>query len=128
VDPTLLFAAVEPRTTDPRRTDSVSESVIAQIRQQRLARTLRPRRRPWLAAAAAVLVTVGGVTAWRVTQEGNGPAPDPAIEARDTSPQAAPPPQVQVDMPGEGVRVYQFAGDGNRDTAVYYIVNPALES
>jgi len=31
-------------------------------------------------------------------------------------------------MAGEGVRVYQFAQEDDADTAVLYIVNPALES
>ena len=32
-----------------------------------------------------------------------------------------------MEMPGEDVRVYQFATDGDADTAVYFIVDPALE-
>ncbi len=31
-------------------------------------------------------------------------------------------------MTDEGVRVYQYADDQDSNTAVYYIVNPALES
>ena len=30
-------------------------------------------------------------------------------------------------MAGEEVRVYQFAADDDSDTAVYFIVNPAME-
>jgi hypothetical protein len=30
-------------------------------------------------------------------------------------------------MAGEDVRVYQFAADDDDDTAVYFIVNPAME-
>ena len=30
-------------------------------------------------------------------------------------------------MPGEEIRVYQFANDEDADTAVYFIVDPALE-
>jgi hypothetical protein len=30
-------------------------------------------------------------------------------------------------MTGDDVRVYQFATDGEEDTAVYFIVDPALE-
>jgi hypothetical protein len=41
--------------------------------------------------------------------------------------EAAAPPTVEVEMAGEGVRVYQFASDGDPDTAAYFIVNPALE-
>ncbi len=56
-------------------------------------------------------------------------APEPAaIEARGDERSTPPPPQVQVDMTDEGVRIYQYADDGDSSTAVYYIVNPALES
>jgi hypothetical protein len=34
---------------------------------------------------------------------------------------------VEVEMAGEEVRVYQFATDGDTNTAVYFIVDPALE-
>jgi hypothetical protein len=34
---------------------------------------------------------------------------------------------VEVDMNGDDVRVYQFATEEDTDTAVYFIVNPALE-
>jgi hypothetical protein len=30
-------------------------------------------------------------------------------------------------MAGDDVRVYQFANDGDNDTAVYFIVDPSLE-
>ncbi len=47
------------------------------------------------------------------------------IEAVGESQQA--PPTVEVEMAGEDVRVYQFATEDDEDTAVYFIVNPALE-
>jgi hypothetical protein len=31
-------------------------------------------------------------------------------------------------MDGEGVRVYHFAVEGDEDTTVAFVVNPALES
>ncbi len=37
------------------------------------------------------------------------------------------PPSVEVEMAGDDVRVYQFANEEDGDTAVYFIVNPALE-
>jgi hypothetical protein len=37
------------------------------------------------------------------------------------------PPRIEVDMVGEGVRVYQYADQQDGDTAVTFIVNPQLE-
>jgi hypothetical protein len=34
---------------------------------------------------------------------------------------------VEVEAPDKDVRVYQFATDGDDDTAMYLIVDPALE-
>ena len=36
------------------------------------------------------------------------------------------PPSIEVEMADETVRVYQFAADDD-DTAVYFVVNPAME-
>ena len=130
VEPTIVFAAVEAPAPDPDRVAACTASVMAQIRQQRLARELRPRGRWWLAAAAAAaLAVVVGGTGWWVASNDRPTVPPSAVEARDSAGEvAAPPPRVQVNMPGEGVRVYQFADDTNHNSAVYYIVNPALES
>jgi hypothetical protein len=113
---------------DPMRVAACTASVMSQIRQQRLAHRLRPRRRSWLAAAAAVVVTFAGVGAWWLSRGEQHPAPTVAVEAKDVASPETLPPRVQVDMLGEGVRVYQFADEGDDGTAVYYIVNPALES
>ena len=129
VEPTLVFAAIETRAPDPDRVAACTASVMAQIRQQRLGRGLRPHRRRWLAAAAALLTAVvGGAGWWFAGNDRPSPPGAAAVEARDASGSDALPPRVQVNMPDEGVRVYQFADDENRNTAVYYIVNPALES
>lgn len=128
VEPTMVFAAVEAPAPNPDRVAACTASVMAQIRQQRLARDLRPRRRRWLAAAAAVLAAVVGGVGWWVAHDDRSPVPAAAVEALDPSGQQPLPPRVQVNMPGEGVRVYQFADDEDHDTAMYYIVNPALES
>ena len=79
-----------------------------------------------MAAAAAVVMVVSGGLAWRsmTGDEGVGrPAAETAqgIDARVT------PPSVEVEVAGDNVRVYQFATDGGSDTAVYFIVDPALE-
>jgi hypothetical protein len=36
-------------------------------------------------------------------------------------------PTVEVEMPSEDIRVYQFATENDPDTTVVFIVNPALE-
>ena len=56
------------------------------------------------------------------------PAPAAVHASTTAEPPPQPPPQVEVDMPGEGVRVYHFASEDDRNTAVLFIVNPALES
>jgi hypothetical protein len=49
------------------------------------------------------------------------------VEARRDAELLSSPPTVEVDMAGEEVRVYQFANEADTDTAVYFIVDPALE-
>jgi hypothetical protein len=127
-EPTLVFAAAKQPDPDPMRVAECTAMVMSQLRQQRLTRRLRPKRAPWLAAAAAVLVSTVGATGWWLTQVDQTPEPSPAVTASDAVSPRQMPPQVQVEMSGEGIRVYQFADDGDESTAVYYIVNPALES
>jgi predicted anti-sigma-YlaC factor YlaD len=128
VDPTLVFSAMDSGQPDSTRVENCAEAVAAQIRQQRLDRVLRSRRRPWLAAAAAMIVAAGAGAVWRVSQNTEIPVTPATIEVRGSEELTPPPPQVQVDMTDEGVRVYQYADDQDSNTAVYYIVNPALES
>ena len=127
-DPTLLFALARPATVDPARSKEMAAAVLAQIHGRRLERRLARRRHPWLAAAAAVMVVVGAGTVWRMTAD----APEQPVAAGPAAVGAGletEPPRAEVDMEGAGVRVYQFADQsGERDRAVYYVVNPALES
>ena len=130
-EPTLLFTkAATDAVASPARVEACTEAVLAQVRQRRLERRLGARRRPWIAAAAAAVVMIGGAMVWTLTGGHPGTAVDtPTTEfvgaAADATP---PPPRVEVDMIGEGVRVYQFAQESDADTAVLYVVNPALES
>jgi len=124
-DPSLLFVAASPGEPDPARLEDVTRAVVAQIRQQRLQRRL-VHRQPWLAAAAALVLTLIAVAGWRLLAPAGGSEPAPAVNAR-VAEAPSPPPRVEVDMAGEGVRVYQYADSQDGDTAVTFIVNPQLE-
>jgi anti-sigma factor RsiW len=124
-DPTLLFVAAPAGDPDPARVEDLTRAVIAQIRQQRLARRL-VHRQPWLAAAAAVVLTVIAVVGWRLLAPQGGSEPARAADAQVAG-TPSPPPRIEVDMAGEGVRVYQYADQQDSDTAVTFIVNPQLE-
>ncbi len=126
-DPSMLFAVAEGGPANPARVEACAAAVTAQIRQQRLSNRLRHRRRPWLAAAAAVVVAVSGGLAWRTILIDGDPQAPPVIEAQVESDDVATPPTVEVEMGGDDVRVYQFATDDDDDTAVYFVVDPALE-
>jgi hypothetical protein len=80
-----------------------------------------------MAAAAAAIVMVSGGLAWRTVIGGWSGTLRPAVEAQREPELQKSPPTVEVEMPGEEVRVYQFANDEDGDTAVYFIVDPALE-
>ena len=126
-DPSLLFAAAPETPASQADVEACAAAVTARIRQQRLARRLHRRRRPWLAAAAAVVIMIAGGLSWKVMLTGvETPIPPRAeTDSRDNARSA--PPTVEVEMAGEEVRVYQFAADDDDDTAVYFIVNPAME-
>jgi predicted anti-sigma-YlaC factor YlaD len=126
-DPSLLFAVAEEVPTNPARVEACAAAVTAQVRQQRLSSRLRQRRRPWLAAAAALVVAVSGGFAWRTLLDDGDPQTRPEIEAQAESDAEIAPPTVEVEMAGDNVRVYQFATDDDDDTAVYFVVNPAME-
>lgn len=130
-EPSLLLAGLPTREVELRRVEDCATAVAAMIRQERLARRLRPDPRPWLAAAAALLLVTAGGVAWRLappTGSPQGAPPATPVVAAMESPQHLPPPQVEVDMQGEDVRIYHFANQDDTDTAVLFIVNPALES
>jgi len=126
-EPSLLFAAAPEAPAKTELIEACALAVTARIRQDRLERHLHRRRRPWMAAAAAVVMVVGGGFAWRVMVGGGDGTLQPGVEiSRDLEAQTSPP-TVEVEMDGEEVRVYQFATEGDVDTAVYFIVDPALE-
>lgn len=124
-DPSLLFVAASPGEPDPARLEDVTRAVVAQIRQQRLQRRL-VHRQPWLAAAAALVLALIAVAGWRLLAPAGGSEPVPAVDAQ-VAEAPSPPPRIEVDMAGEGVRVYQYADQQDGDTAVTFIVNPQLE-
>ena len=126
-EPSLLFVVAPAPPASPEAIDACAAAVTARIRQDRLERRLHRRRRPWMAAAAAAVMVVGGGVAWRAVIGGGERALVRGVEtSRDLEAQTSPP-TVEVEMQGEEVRVYQFATDGDADTAVYFIVDPALE-
>ena len=123
-DPSLLFVAAPPGEPDPGRIEDVTRAVLMQVRQQRLQRRLG-HRRPWLAAAAAVVLSLIGIAGWRLLAPGS--ASEPAAMGAQVAEAPSPPPRIEVDMAGAGVRVYQYADQQDGDTAVTFIVNPQLE-
>jgi predicted anti-sigma-YlaC factor YlaD len=126
VEPSLLFTMAESGPVDLVRIEACAAAVTGQIRQRRLAERLQRRRLPWFAAAAAAALVLAGAAFWRQIPGGPDIAPEVSLAA-DRGAAEDPPPTVEVEMPGDDVRVYQFATDEDPDTAVYFIVNPALE-
>lgn len=127
VEPSLLFAMADTEPVDLARVEACAAAVTAQIRQQRLAGRLEARRRPWLAAAAAAVLMLGGAAVWQLLPGGGEMPPSASGGVGTEKGEISEPPTVEVEMSGENVRVYQFADDDDTDTAVYFIVNPALE-
>jgi anti-sigma factor RsiW len=126
-EPSLLFAMAPAAPSEPEAVEACAAAVMGRIRQDRLERRLH-RRRPWMAAAAAAaIMVVSGGLVWRTMTGGWSGTLQPAVEAQRAPELQNSPPTVEVEMPGEGVRVYQFANDEDADTAVYFIVDPALE-
>jgi len=125
-EPSLLFAMAPAEPGEPQAVEACAAAVMGRIRQDRLERRLHRRRRPWLAAAAAIIVISGGLT-WRSLVGGGSGNLQSGVEAQADSELQNAPPSVEVEMAGEGIRVYQFANDEDADTAVYFIVDPALE-
>jgi anti-sigma factor RsiW len=125
-EPSLFFAMAPAAPSESEAVEACAAAVMGRIRQDRLERRLH-RRRPWMAAAAAAIMVIGGGLTWRTMIGGGSGARQPAVEAQQNSGLQVSPPTVEVEMAGEGVRVYQFANDGDADTAVYFIVDPALE-
>lgn len=126
-EPSLLFAAAPEVPTESEDIEACAAAVTARIRQDRVARRLRRHRRPWLAAAAAAVMIVGGGLVWRAMYDSDEGTLQPAVEASRGLETPAFPPTVEIETRGEEIRVYQFATDGDADTAIYFIVDPALE-
>ena len=124
-EPSLMFATAPETAADPEAVEACAAAVTARIRQDRLASRLRGRRLPWMAAAAAAAMVVSAGVVWRATVGTDNAGLAPLETAQELEPIIAPP-TVDVEAMGEEVRVYQFATDGD-DTAVYFIVDPALE-
>jgi len=127
-DPTMIFALPSAASVPSARVEASVAAVSAQIRQKRLERRLGSGVRPWLAAAAAAIAVLGGGVVWQGMghRMGATPAAGPAVV--EAVADDSPPPRLEVDMPGSGVRVYQHAEAGDGDAAVYFVVNPALDS
>ncbi len=125
-DPSLFFTMVPVTPAPPEAVETCVAAVTARIRQDRFERRLSRRHRPWMAAAAAAVIVVGGGLAWRVMTGGDGTLQPAVGTARDSGRNVVSP-TVEVETRGEDVRVYRFATDGDADTAVYFIVDPALE-
>jgi hypothetical protein len=127
-DPSLWLDATQTPAADLAKIDECARSVSALIHHDRLSRRLAPRRRLWAAAAAAVVVCALSLgILWRETPDhpsGSSTSETGATEANTD----APPPRLEIEPEdGDTVRVYQYAQD-DEDTAVYFVVNAALES
>lgn len=137
-EPTLIFSLSRRSDPSPERIEACVASVVAGVRQERLQKQLRPSRRPWLAAAAAVMVAIIASTAWFMRSNGadegvvlqadaNGIEVSAPAIVEETPAPAEPPPRVEVDMVQEEVRVYQYAIGDDDNTGAVFIVNPAME-
>jgi hypothetical protein len=125
-EPSLIFATATEMPAAPEAVEACVTAVASHIRQERLVRRLHKRPLPWMAAAAAVVMAISAGFIWR-TMGGGEHAGQPLVETAQELDAAVSTPTVEVEAMGEEVRVYQFATDGDDDTAVYFIVDPALE-
>jgi hypothetical protein len=124
-EPMLLLAAAPRREAGAFEVAACARNVRALVHQQRLAHSLHRRAYRWLAVAAAVVVLLAGGMVWRSLRVA-GTAPEAAaiVQTQETSPASTP--EIDVEMDGSDVRVYQFAVD-DPNMAVTLIVNPAME-
>jgi len=137
-EPTLIFSLSGRRGPSPERIEACVVSVVAGVRQEKLRKRLRPSRRPWLAAAAVVMLAIIASTAWWMRGNETGDHSQLQADAREvevsipsvveTVPLPTdPPPRVEVDMVQDEVRVYQYAIGDDDSTGAVFIVNPAME-
>lgn len=98
--------------------------VLAGIRQRRLERCTRGRRRWWagMAAAAALAVMVAAATLLRLERGG---AASPQIVAESVQPGEP----ALVEVEGDGLRLYQLTATGadGVEVQVAFVVDPGLE-
>lgn len=129
VEPSFLMMAGILPEIDGMAVSDCTESVSALIRQDRLQRQIGSRPKHWLAAAAMVVVVLGGGFLWRVAPWDVDSQPPTVIvaESDEAVEGVAPPPTVEVQMPQSDVRIYQFAGSDKETTAVYFVVNEEME-
>lgn len=138
LEPTLALSLAGQSEPREERIEACVTAVMAGVRQEKLERQLKPGRRPWLAAAAAVVLAVIASTVWWVNS--GGPGETPALQAdaqlvetadqtvvEDAPAVVEPPPRVEIEMPQEEVRVYQYAIGDDASTGAVFIVNPSME-
>jgi hypothetical protein len=142
VDPTLLFtrlsASAEAEDVAARATlrgarvqrderaeaERLTVDVLAALRVRsaeggRRADRFAVASRPWLKAAAVVLLAAG-LAAVLVLTRPDGPAPQPAVTAVWSA--AARPPIEELGSPG--ARVYEFASSKPEEPTVVFVANP----
>lgn len=124
-EPMLLLAAAAQPEASPFEVAACARGVRALIHQRRLAHRLHRRAYRWLAAAATVVVLVTGGMMLRSLHV-TGTAPQAVATQQTEAPAAAPAPEIDVEMDGRNVRVYQFAVD-DPNMAVTLVVNPAMD-
>ena len=143
-DPTLLFArlsvtaeAEEPAVRfsprgaralreEPSEGDLLAADVLMALRVRAAAGGRRPERpaiavavRPWLKAAAVVLLAAGLAAALLLTRPA-GPGPEPVATAVFSA--TARPPIEELASPG--ARVYEFASSKPEEPTVVFVANP----
>lgn len=142
VDPTLLFTRLSAtadaeelaaraaprgarlRRDEPSEADLLAADVLAALRVRTSEDGRRPERlalaaRPWLKAAAVVLLAAGLAAALLLTRPA-GPGPEPAATAVWSA--AARPPI--EDLASPGARVYEFASSKPEEPTVVFVANP----
>ena len=112
----------------PEAREACASAVLGAIRQQKIRRQMAARRAPWVAVAAAGLVAVAAGTLWLLAPG----SPEIRVPAGATAErpfvETIAPPEVEIDMGSDDVRVYRLVNEHSADTAVCFVINPALES